>query len=353
MRLAIENKNRGGFTMQGIQKFNRVVAFGLTTVMVLGTVSFVQAIPTESSLLLDDSRPSQTTDYTFNTSTLAGTSLQCIELDLGANSDGTGAITGLDTSGSSLSSSTLIDTGNWAVDNTASAGHTLRATYATGETPSASGNIVWGGVDNGTVEDTGYFGVFSTYSDAACSTLVESTTVQFIYTDGQQVSLTVDPSFTFTVAGVADSQSVNGATTTVTTTATTVPFGQVTIGSNGIAAQDLEIGTNAQNGYNIYARYTDPLTNASSDEITNHTGTNGTPTSFSAAGTEAFGYTTDDLFGTNLWAGFTTTNAPVATSATSITGTETTRVGFQAGVDTDTPAGTYTTTVIYTAVPAY
>lgn len=349
MKLPITNNKR---TM------SRGLAVVSALVLTLTGVNFVSAAPTSASLTLGDSRPSQTTSYTFDASTLnTGTTLRCIEVDLGANDDGTGAVTGLDTSGSVLSSSTMITAGSWTVSNAASADHKLRITNATGATPSASGNVVWGTVVNGSTVDTSYYAVFRTFSDDTCSTQVESTTVQFIYTTGQQVSLTVDPTFTFTVAGVASATSVNGATTSVTTTATTVPFGQVTTASNGIAAQDLAISTNANNGYNIYARYTGPLTNAASDTITNHSGTHAAPTNFSGAGTEAFGYTTEDTdlsqFQPNNWAGMETTNRAVSTRATATSGTETTRVGYQAGIDNSTPAGTYTTTVIYTAVPTY
>lgn len=338
------------------QAFSRIMPVLSAAVVVLASVTLASAAPTSASLTLGDSRPGQTTTYTFAASTVASTSLKCIEFDIGTSSDGTGAVTGLDTSSSTLSSSTLITAGSWTVSNAASADHKLRITNTTGEAPSASGNVVWGSVVNGSTADTSYFGVFRTYSDDTCSTQVETSTVKFIYTSGQEVSLTVDPSLSFTVAGVAGSTSVNGTTTTVASTATTVPFGTVTTSANGIAAQDLTVATNANNGYTVYARYTGQLTNATSDTITDHGGTHTTPTTFSAAGTEAFGYTTEDTdlsqFQSNLWAGMQTSNNSVSTR-TSSTASETVRVGYQAGIDGATEAGTYTTTVIYTAVPTY
>lgn len=325
-------------------------------VLTLAGTNFAYAAPTNASLTVGDSRPSETTTYTFDVSTLASTSLQCIELDLGSADDGTGAITGLDTSSSTFDSGSLITSG-WTVDNTAEADDKLRITNSTGEVPQSAGNVVWGAVDNGSTVDTAYYGVFTTYSDDTCSTEVESTTVQFIYTTGQQVSLTVDANFTFTVAGVASGTTTNnGDTTNVATTSTTIPFGQVTDTTNGIAAQDLAISTNANNGYNIYTKYTGQLTNGSSDTIDDHTGTNAAPTVMADdATTEEFGYSTDNLarFGASEYAGFTTTNEEVASSATSTSGTETSRVSLQAGIATTTEAGTYNSTVIYTAVPTY
>ncbi|MEO6728872.1 MAG: hypothetical protein ABIM99_03030, partial [Candidatus Dojkabacteria bacterium] len=90
------------------------------------------------------------------------------------------------------------------------------------------------------------------------------------------------------------------------------------------------------------------------------TGTNATPTAFSAAGTPAFGYTTADAtLGTGTagrftggnWAAFTTSPLEVVYSA--VAAAETIRVGYQAGISTTTPAGSYLTTVIYTATPIY
>lgn len=324
-------------------------------VLTLAGTNFAYAAPTNASLTVGDSRPSETTTYTFDVSTLASTSLQCIELDLGTADDGTGNISGLDTGSSTFDSSTLVS--GWTVDNTASTDHKLRITNGSAESPSAAGNVVWDAVVNGDTVDTAYYGVFTTYSDEGCSTEVESTTVQFIYTTGQQVSLTVDANFTFTVAGVDSGQSTNnGDTTNVATTSTTIPFGQVTDTTNGIAAQDLAISTNANNGYNIYTKYTGQLTNGSSDTIDDHTGTNAAPSVMANdAATEEFGYSTDNLarFGASEYAGFTATNEEVASSATSTSGTETSRVSLQAGIATTTEAGTYNSTVIYTAVPTY
>ena len=159
-------------------------------------------------------------------------------------------------------------------------------------------------------------------------------------------------------SGVAASLSVNGATTTVLSTATDVDHGTtVTASQNGISAHDLDVTTNATGGYNVYLRNTAQLTNDNSDAIAYHTGTNGTPTAFPAAGTEAWGYTTDDTdltqFTSNTWAGFTSSNELVMSNASATAGTDTARVGHQVGIASDTPAGTYTTTMIYTLVATY
>lgn len=331
----------------------------------MSMTQYAFAAPNTASLELGDSRPNQTSTYNFSVSNLnTGQNIACVEIDLGTNADGTGAISGLNTSSSTLNSNSIVS--GTTVSNTQSANHVLRATKATPSAPSASGSVVFGAVTNGSTADTSYFAVFTTYSDQACTTSVESITVQFIYTNGQTVTVTVDPSFTFSVNAVTagtGAQAVNGQDTTVTTTATTIPFGTTSASGNEVGAQDLQISTNAQGGYNIYMRQTGPLTNASSDTINAVSGSNActyaAPASFPAAGTEAFGFTTNDAdissgnYAANNWCDVTGTNQSVGSGSVATSGTQTVRVGYQVGVSTTTEAGNYSNTIIYTAVPTY
>ena len=239
----------------------------------------------------------------------------------------------------------------------------MRATYATGETPGA-GDIVFNNVTNGATIDTTYFAIFTSYSDASCSTSIDTVVVTFIYKDGALVSLTIDPSLTFTVAGVSDTaQTVNGVSTTVTSLPASIDYqNAVTSLVNGVSAHDLTVGTNATGGYSLYIKHTGLLTSGA-DTITNWTGTNGSPSAFPAVGTEAWGYTTEDgalLSGTAnrfttpvAWAGFNTANELVADNAGPPASPETTRVGHQVGVAASTEAGTYQTTIVYTAASTY
>lgn len=341
-------------------------ALALVVLYAFGFSHFVSAAPTDADLTLGDPRPGETTTYTFDTSGLdTSTSIQCVELDLGLNADGTGTVPGLNTTATLVSGTMFQNAGSWSVDNTASSDHQLRATFSTGEALNASGNVVWGSVDNGTTADTTYYGVFTTYTDDSCSTANETITIQFVYTDGSEVTLTVDPNFSFTVAGVGSGTTVHpGTSTNVVANATSIPFGVVDNLTNAVAAQNLTVSTNASYGYNVYARQTDQngLTNGNGDSIAAHTGTYASPSAFSGTGTEAFGFTTQDtdIFAANEWAGFVcasacdeSDNVVVADSASAVPGGETTLVGYQAGVSTDTPAGNYSTTIVYTAVPTY
>lgn len=168
------------------------------------------------------------------------------------------------------------------------------------------------------------------------------------------------------MSGLGTGVSINGApNTTIVSTGTAIDFGNaVTSVANGVSAHQLDVTTNASGGYVVYIRHTGDLTNAATDTITSHTGTNGTPTAFPAAGTEAWGYTTDDSSLTggtanrfttagNVWAGFTTTNQPVMDNPSASAGTDTNNVAHQVGYSTSTEAGDYQTTIVYTIVATY
>lgn len=320
---------------------------------------------TSSSLGISDPRPSQTSvQYTLTANGFStGTTIGCMEVDLGTASDGSGSITGLDTSASTFVSQSITATGTWTVSNTQSAAHKIRFVNSTPVVPqSGSRTAIWGGITNGSVVNTSYYGVVKTYTDNTCATPVDTTSVMIVYTDGQAVSVSVDPTLSFSVAGTSSGGTCNGSTSNVTTTSTTVPLGTATTSTNKIGIQDVTVSTNASSGYTVYTRYTAKPTSGSND-IDDHSGSNATPSSFSAAGTEAYGYTTNDaVLGTGTvdrftnggpkYAAFTGSNLEFAYSA-GAAANQTTCIAHQAGVGGATAPGTYTTTVIYTATPTY
>lgn len=340
--------------------------FTLAVLMANLLPSFVFAVNlTDSSMELGDPRINESSTYTFSSSGFTtGTTINCIQIELDEQADGQGNVpSNIDTTSFSLDSSSVITSGSWTEDN--SVNGLLRITNAGGQTPNASGNIVFGAIDNGDTEDI-YYAIVETFANVDCSTggPIDSVVVAFAYTDGELVELTIGPTLTFSCIAVSASQSINGATTTHASTASGIDFSNdVTASTNAIAAHDLEVTTNAQSGYIVYIRHTG-LTNASSDTIDSHTGTNVAPTSFSAAGTESWGYTSNDASLTggttdrftnpgNLWAGYNTINEPVAYNSSAVPVTETTRVGHQVGISTDTEAGSYRGSIIYTLVATF
>lgn len=69
--------------------------------------------------------------------------------------------------------------------------------------------------------------------------------------DNVLVTAVVQTTFNFTVSGLATSTAVNGDTTTGSTTATTIPFGVLNAGVPKILAQQLNVATNAINGFSV------------------------------------------------------------------------------------------------------
>jgi hypothetical protein len=327
-----------------------------------------------ASMSVSDPRPNGTANYTFTGSsvTTGGPGLiRCIKqvyadpltglAPAGMNTVGAGVT--LDAAGSNF----VPTPGSWTFTHGVQG--TLTWTLAGGETPASASARTWkiNGVTNSSVS-TSLRLQFTTYANVDCSTSpVDNVSVLFILTNASTLSLIVDNTLTFTVNGVASGQPCNGAVggATATSFPTTIPFGTVTSAANAVVCQDLIASTNATNGYTIYARYTAAPTNALGQTILPHSGSNIAPTAFSAAGTEAYGYTTNDatLAGVNPtanrftspaqgWAAMTTTNAELAFEPAGVTST-TYRIGHQAGVSLTTRPGTYTTTVIYTCTPIY
>ncbi|HEX9679332.1 MAG TPA: hypothetical protein VGA08_01815 [Candidatus Saccharimonadales bacterium] len=339
---------------------------GAVAGLLLSNLPLQAASLTSTSLSLSDPRTAVTSSYTFDASGFSGggNTIRCIHLAFNTQADGGGTTpNGLDSTSSTLDSSSLITIGSWTYDD--SINGLLVLTNAAGEVPAASGNVVFGGIINGNSEAVAYYGIFETYSDVGCATAVDQAVVAFIYRDGELVSLSLGPTLTFACNAVGTGQTVNGATTSVASTGSGIDFGTMTTASNGLSAHDLEVSSNAAGGYSVYIRQTGNLQATGGSSIVPHGGSNAAPTAFPAAGTEAWGYTTEDSTlsggspdrftssGGNKWAGFNTFNEEVVFNAAAPIGTETTRVGQQVGIAASTGAGSYQTTIVYTILATY
>lgn len=81
------------------------------------------------------------------------------------------------------------------------------------------------------------------------------------------VTAAVETIFNFTVLGVDNGLTVNGDTTTGTSTPTTIPFGILTVDTPATAAQDLQVSTNAANGFVVTVQTDQQLTSANGADI--------------------------------------------------------------------------------------
>jgi alpha-tubulin suppressor-like RCC1 family protein len=181
------------------------------------------------------------------------------------------------------------------------------------------------------------------------SALMEETTV----------SVNVLPAFTFTLANRATACNGESDFNASAGTATSVALGGLAAASNVSGAQNLTVAGNSGNGFMVYLRGTQTSENLRS---TGHNWTDvaGTYASPAALGTgERFGYTyldstapsavTDPASATFIALDDTDRAVMGTNSASSGTGC----VSFDAQTSATTPAGSYSATIIYTAIPNF
>ena len=353
---------------------------GITLSLVPGGLIQAAGTLTSASIALSDPRPDATAasvSYTFTGSSVDGaTAINCVKVTWSTTSSGTQAPTGFSGASGSVTaaSSTLINSSatGWSLaksDGTSSTGQNniYEYTNSTGVTPTTTSGATFiiAGITNPSTSGSTYYYKLQTFANTDCATSpIDNAALQFVTTDGSTLSLTIDPTLTFSVNSISSGQSCDGATTTSGSTATSIPFGNVTSAANAVVCQDLQAAANAAGGYTIYLRYTAAPSNGT-NSIADWTGTNAAPTAFPAAGTEAYAYTTDDatLVGTNPtanrftspsqgWAAATTSNAEIGYESGPVTNTHY-KIGHQVGISTVTNPGTYTTTIIYTCTPTY
>lgn len=205
--------------------------------------------------------------------------------------------------------------------------------------------------------------------------MVDSGSTRVAIIDDVDVTANVDTTFTFTIAGVANGQSVNGSptTTSTTTTATTLPFESLSANTSKVLAQDLTVTTNASNGFVVTVTQSQNLLSSTGADIDGFANGNynNTPIAWSSptatiANENSWGHwgltSEDDLnsneFGTDLWVAASSTPRQVFQHPTSSNGVSDnigrTRVGYQAQVSALQEAGDdYSTTLTYVATPTF
>lgn len=176
--------------------------------------------------------------------------------------------------------------------------------------------------------------------------------------------VTAGPTLVFGIAGVDANQSIAGIVTDATTTATAIPFRAMTFGTDYEAAQQINVDTNATQGYQILMYSTQQLTNTYGDEIPAITSSNDSPAGWLAACTGVeigcFGYHTTDatLFGASSRFAPTDSYAALSTTAeeimfSSIPAVDSHEIVYRVQVSEIQPAGDYETEIVYIAVPVF
>ena len=396
-----------------------IALVALSLALLLNVPSNVDAAAlTNESVSLSNTSPTTSASYTFKFDIAQAVAITEVDLVFSNSATGgtvppSGMVTtaGTMTSGASgLNIASYTDT--WAAHFTNSGASNgtivLLDTTGTPTAPSAGGaaTVVIGGITNpsqlschgnATTETADTCFVQITTKNGA--TVEDTGTATFTYQPSITASATVDPSLTFTVAGVASSSGGddphNDITTSATSTYTQLPFGHILVGAAAntyMVAQDLTISTNARNGFNVTMAATTPMTGSSSNGSPAigpfATATSSwsspavwaSPTGSNAQGSSAnitlnagaFGANTTDThvtgFGTHttggvanaLWGPVNTTQNNVMQSTSTCTTGNTCpvnadiqRVAYQIGVDAYQPADTYTGTIQYYATPTY
>jgi hypothetical protein len=169
----------------------------------------------------------------------------------------------------------------------------------------------------------------------------------------------------FSINGLNAGTATAGITTDATTTPTSVSFSNIPFNTDLEAAQRVSITTNATEGYQVLKYADQQLTNTYGDTITPITGSNAIPAGWSASclvnATGCFGYHTADatLDGgsarfapTDSYAALDTAPREIMYSSIPTTG-DTNDVIYKLKVTNLQPAGDYTTSLTYIAVPVH
>jgi hypothetical protein len=368
-------------------KLNKV----LTGALVVGTAFMGMAAPAlaagnlyNAKVTLSTSRASQRANHVFALTAATTATVKCVSFQYATAATGAAVMpTGLDleASGPAATGTTSL-AGSWTYTGAADG----LAKMVNGAGLSVNGTTAFTvtitDLINPTVAGNPYYVRINTHTTDTCDAPVDSAVIAFVIlpSTGTQVSATVDPTFTFSVAGYtlngvgeqfkgADLPA-NKVSNGCTSNATTVGFPvAMTVGTVYACAQKLTVNTNASTGYQVTLRGTHAndgraflqMTGTSND-IANHTGTNGTPTAFAVAGS-AFGYTSSDATLAAASGRFSaddtyaavpnqTTQDEIAFDSGPVENQDT-QIAYKIRFSATQKAGTYAGTIVYVATPTF
>ncbi len=371
--------------MQTARKFlSLVLSLGLIVhVFTLGL--FFAVRPVDAAYLagakdtLSDPRVGTSSTHTFQFTVPSATVVKEVRFQFATTATGSAKPTGLNLASATLGTLVNMDAG-WTINTTNAASGLITVQHTvTGQNLSNAvvtipfQSITNSGIADCDVEgssDTCYVRIQTASVPGSWDTnVVDATTTTYTVIQAVTVSATVDPTFTFVISPVGASTAIGGVTTTVASTVTTLPFGNLTAGTPKYAAHRLNVTTNANSGYTVTMRmeaqmagtyagnnidpYAAPSTTwATPTAWTEPTGaTPNTDTGWIGA------YSTDaDLtqFVTPATFGpVNATNNKVMESAASDNGITAVHVAYAIEANVYQPADVYTGTLVYTATPTY
>lgn len=101
----------------------------------------------------------------------------------------------------------------------------------------------------------------------ASDVLIERADAMVAVVEAVTMTATVEATLGFTITGVAAGQVVNGIPTTADSSATSTPFGTIVPGASSTVAQQLNVTTNATDGYVVTVMQDHELLSNSGDDI--------------------------------------------------------------------------------------
>lgn len=217
---------------------------------------------------------------------------------------------------------------------------------------------------------------FAASTNPNSATPIDATSTRVAHIESVRVTATVDPTISFSIAGIASGATRCGVSTDVTTTATSVPFGGMALNTFKTLAQDLTVSTNASGGYVVTAQENDQLGlgGATTPAIPDTTCDGGTCTESTAvewntATNNGFGYslenvdaasiafeydTSGDTFRSKQFADIAgSETAQTLFSSTTVANAENAYVCYRLSVGATQAAGDYENQITYTATGTF
>jgi hypothetical protein len=204
-------------------------------------------------------------------------------------------------------------------------------------------------------------------------TMQDSGEVRVAIIESVTVTASVDTVFDFTVLGVNSGEAVNGSPTTTVAASSPIslPFGELDTNVSATLAHDLQVVTNAANGFSVTVEQSGEMLSSTGADINSFIDgayTN-TPTAWTAPSAVVgddttyghWGVTSDDpdfSATPDRWVAASTTPRVVFSNSTvsdgTLTGSGTTRIGYQIQISPLQEAGNdYSTTLTYIATPTF
>jgi hypothetical protein len=368
-------------------KISRILAVILAfAVLTMHAQPAYALLLTSAKLTPSDPRPSTSATHTFTFTATTGTvlSMKFLYCDSAiatctpgtAGSNGIPAGINTNTAGSPTVSG-LGSGGSWTTDGSPSQGQVIISNASNTGSPGAA-SVALPTITNPSATGTFYIRM-TTYSAVSGGGVpLDTVTIAATTAAGVLISATVNPTLTFTVAGLGDAATIKGAIATeaagagacATSTATAVSFPTNMVpNTNYTCGQSLTTTTNAPSGYSVVLRGT----HASGDflkgtpsaiTITDGTGTNASPAAFGTP-SESFAYTSSDgVLSSGTTTRFATddTFAKVGNNAATTeevayngapVNAEAINIGYRIRFSGTTESNTYTGTVLYTCTATF